>query len=172
MNYLKNHCWCSDSNWGGHYDCTIIVGLSSYDDGYEQDWASLIDVDSELYDDPERYETVKEFIETNGGTFDKTTFLTKVNNLKPEVLNWLESEVPDLAVDKYGNGHKKAWAIGSTAYRSRDSKISFSIFFQRRRDAMAFIKRWSVWGKPINYCQYFTDVRKRLNLETKKYEKR
>ena len=42
MNYLKNHCWCYDSNWGGHYDCQVIVGLSSYKEGYKEDWERLL----------------------------------------------------------------------------------------------------------------------------------
>jgi len=42
MDYLKNHCWCSSSHWDGdHFDCQIIVSLSSYREGYKEDWDNL-----------------------------------------------------------------------------------------------------------------------------------
>lgn len=81
--------------------------------------------------------------------------------LKPEVLQWLNDNVADT---KTGKG----WCIGSEEYLKTDSS-SFQVFFQYRRDAMKFIKVWSKWKKPINYCQYFTDIRKRLDLTTGKY---
>ena len=42
MDYLKNHCWCSDSNWGSMYDCQIIVNLSCYEDYDKEDWNNLL----------------------------------------------------------------------------------------------------------------------------------
>ena len=138
MDYLRNHCWCSDSNWGGEYDCQVMVSLNNYRAGYTEDWNNLM----------------TEKMCTEG--VDTIT-------LKQEVLDWLVSNIPDYKDDK-------GWCVGSDEYTSNDTSVSYSVFFQRRRDAMKFIKTWSKWKKPINYCQYFTDVRKRLNLETGKYE--
>lgn len=159
MDYLRNHCWCSDSNWGGNYDCQIIVSLNSYNDGYEDDWLRLIDPKSEII-------TVTPNPDESSFSYPKS-----VINLKPEILNWLQTNVPDLSKDTFGNNTLKAWCIGSAEYRSLNSS-GYCIFFQRRRDAMAFIKTWSKYKKPIYYTQYFTDVRKVLDLSTLKYKAR
>lgn len=174
MNYLQNHIWCHDSNWGGKFDCRHTVFFNSYGVSDKEDWAALIDPNAETIFDEERFNSMVKMLTDRGREFDPEDFRENYNrsvyNLKPEVLEWLDSNVPDLNADKFDNGHCKAWAVGSTAYRAGDSASSFGIFFQRRRDAMAFIKRWSKWKKPVYYCQYFTDVRKKLNLETLKYE--
>lgn len=156
MDYLKNHCWCSDSNWGGDYDCQIIVSLSSYEDHDEEDWKNVF-TKKKVFSQS-RYDELKEI----GVLPEEQMRELSVRSIvtpKPEVLKWLEDNVPE-----------KQWCIGSDEYIATDSCCSFAFFFQLRRDAMAFIKAWSKWGKPVNYCQYFTDVRKTLNLETLKYE--
>lgn len=159
MDYLRNHCWCSDSNWGSNYNCQIIVSLNSYDDGYKEDWDNLIDCKAEFI-------TETPFPEEPSFNYQKS-----VINLKPHVLDWLESNVPDLSKDIFGNDTLKAWCIGSIQYRSNNSS-GYSVFFQRRKDAMAFIKMFSQHKKPIYYTQYFTDVRKVLDLSTMKYKSR
>lgn len=146
MDYFKNHCWCSDSNWGGNYDCTIIVSLKSYQENYKDDWDTLM-VEQSFKDSSDLFPEIE---------IDKTYSI-----LKSEVLLWLEENIPDFK----GN---KGWCIGSQKYLYTDGG-SFSIFFQRRRDAMKFIKTWSKWKKPLFYCQYFTDIRKQLDLTTGKY---
>lgn len=138
MNYLQNHCWIHDSNWGGMYDCRHLVNMNSYDDDYAEDWKAVV--------------------ETVYG----------INSLKKEVVEWLEENVKDAPKPYSDNTTTKAWAVGSPDYNSWSA--SFVIGFQRRRDAMAFIKRWSKWQKPIRYCQYFTDVRKTLDTVTGKYK--
>ena len=159
MDYLKNHCWCSDSNWGGHYNCTIIVSLYSYKEGYKEDWDKL--TYKADYFDEELYNTFKERHPEYEDCED--VGWKSINKLKPEVISWLEDNVPD---DKAG----KAWCVGSDKYIATDSGISSAVFFQRRKDAMKFIKTWSKWKKPIHYCQYFTDIRKSLDLQTGKYK--
>ena len=148
MNYLRNHCWCSDSNWGGNYDCQIIVGLNCYKEEYKEDWNNLI-----------VKVPYKEKIKV--GKFPEVEVDNHYLSLKPEVLKWLEDNITDFQ----GN---KGWCIGSNTY-DKDNHISYSVFFQRRRDAMKFIKTWSKWNKPLFYCQYFTDVRKELDTKTGKY---
>ena len=163
MDYLKNHCWCSDSNWGGNYDCQIIVGLSSYKEGYQEDWENLI-VTKTHYSQSE-YKVWSETFK-NSKYIDEEDLVemstTEINTLKPEVLKWLEDTIDDYQ-------GVKGWCIGSEEYTHNDSSISYSVFFQRRSDAMKFIKTWSKWKKPINYWQYFTDVRKKLDLNTGEY---
>jgi hypothetical protein len=141
MHVLINHCWCSDSNWGGHYDCRVIVGINR------------IEKDKTFYDPPSAdwtllTERIKDW------DFDEIGIPKDTIRLKPEVLQWLTEEV----------GGKK-WAVGSDAYNSRDT-LNVSVFFQSSRDAMRFIKRWSVFGKPVSYLNYFTENRRELDLKT------
>ncbi len=58
MDYLKNLCWCSDSIWGGMYDCQIIVGLDCYEEHNQEDWDNVLD--QEKHFSQKRYEEVKE----------------------------------------------------------------------------------------------------------------
>ena len=140
MNLLINHCWCSDSIWGGCYDCQVIVSIyrisenKTYYDPPDKDW-DIIEEDKE----------------------------SDILRLKPEVMEWLNTNIPD-------RKHKespKGWAVGTDKYNS-NSGISFNIFFHRQKDAMAFIKRWSNYKKPVNYLNYFKDIRKKLDQNTGK----
>jgi hypothetical protein len=173
MDYLKNHCWCSSSHWDNNFfDCQIIVSLSSYREGYKEDWDDLthkVEVFSqEKLDDYQ--ESIARLMEKypaadySNVLNNRIGGMVKINKLRPEVLEWLESNISD-----YGVG--KGWCVGSDSYDVGGSTSSLSVFMQRRGDAMKFIKRWSKWKKPIHYCQYFTDVRKSLDLDTLKYNK-
>lgn len=167
MDYLKNHCWCSDSNWGGMYDCQIIVSIDCYEEYNQEDWNNLFT--KEKHFSQEDYEEIKKICigkEYCTEDFYLSMSTKYTNALKPEVYQWLLDNVPD-SVD-----NEKMWCIGSKDYIFRDSCSSFSFFFQRRKDAMEFIKTWSKYKKPVYYTQYFTDVRKKLNFETMKYEDR
>lgn len=149
MDYFKNHCWCSSSNWGGNYDCSIIVNLNCYEENYKEDWKNLI----------VQVPTKKKVKWPNMPEIEiDTTYIT----LKPEVIDWLHNNVNDFKGDK-------GWCIGSKDYDSNCSS-SYSVFFQRRRDALKFIKVWSKWKKPLYYTQYFTDIRKELDITTGKYK--
>jgi hypothetical protein len=171
MDYLKNHCWCSSSHWDNdHYDCQIIVNLSSYKEGCKEDWDNLthkVEVFSqEIYDDQvaimkSLHDKYPESYKTDIMMQPKSGYV-KITKFKPEVMTWLDANIPDF------NG-EKGWCVGSDAYTLGDSNSSYCVFMQRRKDAMLFIKTWSKWKKPINYCQYFTDVRKKLDLTTLKY---
>ena len=149
MNILINHCWCRDSIWGGQYNCRVIVGIErigkdkTYYDPPELDWVNLLD------EHPFEYKDEVGFTEHD------------TRRLKPEVQKWLEENIKN----KKGYSHEKSWAIGTDEYNSR-SPLSFSLFFQSARDAMAFIKRWSSYKKPIDYLNYFQDIRRKLDLKT------
>jgi hypothetical protein len=167
MDYLQNHCWCSESNWGGKYDCRHIVSFRSYEHDAE-DWNAVIDEEADTVFDEEGFERIsKFFVEKKIDITEevKQSYIKTVPNLKPHVLEWLENNVKDHDYDESGKG----WCVGSVKYRATDSCHSFSVFFQRRKDAMAFIRAFSKYKKPVRYCQYFTDVRKTLDLETLKY---
>lgn len=167
MDYLQNHIWCSDSNWGCNYDCRHLVNISSKSD--RDDWSKIIDEEAERFFDYEERDRFKRLIENLHKEYypeyDEMFYRT-VKNLRPHVLEWLEENV----ADRKDPDCKKGWCIGSMEYRYTDIS-SLTVFFHRKTDAMAFIKRFSKYGKATHYCQYFTDVRKKLNLETMKYER-
>ena len=150
MNILINHCWCRDSIWGGQYNCRVIVSLEQYamrEDVYARknspDWDAIL-------------------FELNSDTREET------HRLKPEVIQWLNENVKDVREDfKYNDTTRKAWAVGSDKYNSTDS-ISFHLFFQRATDARKFIKRWSVHKNPVDYLNYFKDLRWKLDPATGK----
>lgn len=131
MNVLINHCWCSDSNWGGHYDCRVIVDISRNENGYyspiTQDWKSIVDEDKE----------------------------NDIIRFRPEVIEWLKQNFAD-----------RRWAIGTDAYNNMSSKLSICLFFQSARDALKFIKHWSSHKRPVNYFNYFRDIRFKLDEKT------
>lgn len=154
MNYLQNHCWCSDSNWGGVYHCKHVVDVSrnlndeEYNDGPHADW---IDVT-----------TTKEYVDDSfGHEITKNIII-----LKPDVVDWLNENIKDRKDECV-----KGWAYGSDKYLCRDSGISLSIFFHRRNDAMKFIRTFSVFKNPVFFLNYFKDERKMLNMETLKLER-
>ncbi len=168
MDYLKNHYWCSSSHWDNtHYDCSILVSLSSYKEGYKEDWENLTYVTSvfsqnSLTEYLESLEKLHKKYPDRKFSSDGYTGHVNIRKFKPEVLQWLTDNVPDYQ----GN---KGWCVGSEEYTISDSCSSLTIFMQRRSDAMKFIKTWSKWKKPIYYTQYFTDVHKKLDLTTLKY---
>jgi len=157
MDYLQNHIWCSDSNWGGGYDCRHLISLSMYKDHNLDDWYNIVDRNADYYE----VEANIAFRNLTGMSMEPKTVI----NFKPEVLQWLDNNVKDRVDPECIKG----WCVGSIAYRA-STNFSMAVFFHRRNDALAFVKKFSKWGKPVHYCQYFSDVRKKLNLETLKYE--
>lgn len=135
MDILINHCWCSDSIWGGHYDCRVILSINR------------IEKDKTYYDPP----TIdwQNLISRNDG----------ISKLNPDAINWLSNNIKDL---KDGT---KGWAIGTDKYNFE--ALSFSIFLQRVPDALNFIKQFGSNKKPIDYLNYFRDLRKKYNPKTK-----
>lgn len=47
MELFQNHCWCSDSNWGGIYDCRYILTIRRRPE--EHDWTRLITETDETF---------------------------------------------------------------------------------------------------------------------------
>lgn len=165
MKYLQNHVWCSRSNWDGDiYHCRHLVSWKEYEEADRDDWNNLVHHD-ETYLDPKIVERLKSEMQSIKPDVSILTYGQNVQNLKPHVLAWLEENVKD----RKDEGNNKGWCIGDTEYRATDT-YSMSVFFHRKPDAMAFIKTFSIYKKPTHYCQYFTNVRKKLNLNTMKYE--
>jgi len=172
VNYLQNHIWCSDSNWGGGFNCRHLVSIESYKSG-KNDWKNITDIKKVFVQS--EYDEWKKQEETEEESEDKKRFYTEerlirlstknVIVLKKDVMDWLQNNISD---EKNG---AKGWCVGSENYNAGESGISFKVFFKRKSDAMKFIKQWSEWKKPVFYCQYFTDVRKELDLKTLKYKK-
>jgi len=163
MNVLINHCWCSDSNWGGQYNCRVIVSLKRFaelEDVYKRkqtpDWEKLVD--------EVPYDNGKEIPFRKYSTF----------RLKPEVIQWLKDNVKDRKLLKWqiedGGYPPQCWAVGSDEYNSTES-IGFSIFFQNPTDARKFIKHWSIHKNPEDYLNYFHDRRWKLDPTTGKMKR-
>lgn len=157
MDILINHCFCTDSIWGGWYDCRVIVSLrritegKTYYDKPDPDWALVTE---QKFDGAE------------------DSFRKKTLHVRPDVMEWLEKNVKDRKLVKWQKEEKegyspKGWAVGSDKYNTHDA-LGFSFFFERETDGMAFIKRWSIYKKPTYYCQYFKGIRKKLDLKTGK----
>ena len=159
MRLLKNHCWCSMSNWDGeHYNCQYILSVDE-EDGDD----ILVYEKTDILEDHWKY--VEEMLRKEDKVKDidklKQTYYRSTYNLKPEVIQWLIDNVED----KKGC---KGWCIGSEEYRLNDGG-SFPIFFQRKSDVYKFVKRWSKLGRLEVDFNYFTDKRKTWCNEQGKY---
>lgn len=168
MRFFTNHCWCSDSNWGGNFDCRYILTI---EDDVDPEFSELLE-DTKFFSldeykffekmyasHPDRY---KDLIVSDDMAM-RNTF-----RLRKEVQEWLTVNV----ADRTGWDINKGWAIGTDEYnRAAYAQRSFDIFFHRKRDLMNFIKEFSKYKKPTDYFDYFRDTRKKLNLESLRYEK-
>lgn len=175
MHYHQNHMWCSQSHWDGKsFRTSYMISIDSYDGRRQfpshevEDWSNLLvfkDVwCQEVYDEsmarfssgdyngkitPDQYEVFASVHATKHS----------VPFLKQEVIDWLNENVADDAKpdDQPANG----WCMGNDDYRSSGSS-SLGLWFYRRRDALAFVKRWSVHKKCTTYFDYFNEIRKEL----------
>jgi hypothetical protein len=163
--------FCTRPNWGGEaYLCRFLVTIErigkgkTYHDEPEQDWTNL--TEKFEYFDEEDYNRSIEAHKDNTSKVVNKDFLRRWSTkrgsrLKPEVIKWLNENIKD----RDDKEHPKGWCCGDEAYLATNS-LSISLFFERRSDAMAFIKRWSVYDKPTTYFDYFREIRKELNPET------
>lgn len=171
MDFLKNHCTCAGSNWGNIFHCRNLVSICKNEINQE-DWDRLFDKES--FFSQEDYELAKKLDEThnNGEGEDNTASenllrMIATKNIiipKPEVYQWLQDNV------KKSDDGNEMWCIGSKETLFLGTQLRFSFFFRRTDDAMAFIRAWSKYKKPISYYHYFSGIKKELNLETMKYE--
>jgi len=167
MNYLQNHIYCHDSNWGGPYHCRHLVSLSSYEEKDKNDWRNVVSSKTEKVFSQEIYDRMKEAKSSFDDKILREYSTREISLVREDVIEWLNANVEDRTTS---NGSlEKGWCIRSKESRANSSGLDMTFFFHRKRDAMAFIKRFSEYGKPTHYCHYFSDVRKTLDLETGEY---
>ncbi len=87
----------------------------------------------------------------------------KYKVFKDEVISWLHQNVPDVKVKKHSRHY--GWCVGSDDYQQLNSS-SITVWFARKKDALSFIEKFSIYKKPTTYFDYFKDIRKELNLKT------
>lgn len=151
MDVLINHITCFKSHWDGKiFHCRHLVTINrvqagmTYNDEHEPDWLNMID----------KVPTER--------TLAQPGRAWNTYRLKPAVMAWLTANVPDVPP---GDDETKGWCVGNDEY-NENSGISFAVFFKRRKDAMAFIKHWSRHHNPVDYLNYFKDIRTKLNPVT------
>lgn len=164
MHVHMNHMFCTDSNWGGDFWTRYLVSLDTLRLVEQEDCKNLL-IEKEAFDE-ERWAFDEKFFKERGYTAEqleehKKFCIKKFKVFKPEVLQWLEANVKDNAQNKE---QPKGWCVGSDAYQMRDGH-SVSIWFYRRKDAMNFIRTFSVHKKPTTYFDYFKEIRKELNFK-------
>ena len=169
------------SNWDGDsysssYNITITrddfenrrYSVQRNPESGSEDWNNLIDVKTiritAEYDRALKFFSEDSRIDRGEQEIHRiaeATALKEVPCLKPEVIDWLEAFIPDAPNPGYNNC-TKAWCMGNDEYRSGGRFGEFSLWFYRKRDAMEFVKFWSVHKKCTTYFDYFNETRKEL----------
>jgi hypothetical protein len=144
MRHYTGHYFCTKSNWGGeHYGCSNLVTIDGWANDTAgnyygiEDWNNLVDVIDHIRES-RRVSTFR---------------------LKKEVTDWLHSSVKNTSKGERG------WCVGSDEYNSHGMR-EFCIFFYRRKDALNFIKTWSVYKKPTETYNQNTCINKKLDILT------
>lgn len=132
-------------------------------DRSKEDWENLtekhIGLDKEEYERRRKFDSFKDYSDEELKNISTVSY----RKLKPEVLAWLEANVKD----RRDSEQPKGWCVGNDDYHMRGRyENSINVFFERRLDALAFIKEFSVYKKPTTYFDYFKEIKKELNLET------
>lgn len=169
MHYHSNHMYCTECHWNGEqywsrHHVTFDRSNSVGDDGVlvpNPDWDRLIE-EPELLDSEKRDRQ-----RARGLSYPDEDYLAPCPTLKPEILEWLRIHVRPPASPSDLKGDPWGWAMGNPSYRMRGFH-SFALWFYRRKDAMAFIREWSVHKKPTSYFNYFSGHRWTLDPATGK----
>jgi hypothetical protein len=161
MKFYSGYYFCTRSCWdNGNYDCKNLVAIENYSLEYSEygneDFKKLIK--SKLIFDEERFSFHKEHNPDNAESF-RTLCNKKCYFLDFIVEQWLLENVLD---DQKG---VKGWCVGNDEYNSNDSQ-GFSLFFYRRRDALKFIRQFSVYQKPTETYNQNSYIHKILDLKT------
>lgn len=139
MRHYTGWYFCTRSNWDNQsFDARNLVSI----DCNTVDFTNIVNKHS-LYPDDE-FNSWRSYYE-----------------LKPEVFDWLIRNVKD------ENTKLKGWCCGNKDYNSEMFE-GFSLFFYRRKDAINFIKIWSIHKKPTETYNQNTYVKKVLDLKTNK----
>lgn len=163
MRYYSNHVYCTKSHRGGSYRSRHMVSIEEYlgdTDDIDPDWLTLIQMDDVVDTEKQARDALRGF------NFPSEDYVTSCPSLKPEVIAWINENIKppnspvDLKNDQWG------WAMGNDSYRIGAS-INLNLWFYRRSDAMAFIRKWSVHKKPTSYFNYFSGYRWTLGADGK-----
>ncbi len=163
MIHYSGWYYCRESNWGDYFDARNLVSIERYPKGYEnEDYANLIK--EKLHFDKERYEEMLETYkdkdkEVYSNTWAKIHSSKNSATLEEWVYRWLMENVKDNP-----NG-EKGWCTGSKAYNAGDGQ-GLNLWFYRRKDALLFIKTWSIYKKPTESYNQNSYIKKKLNLDT------
>ncbi len=172
MHFHQNHCWCRNSNWtDGMFDATYMVSLEKWPD-YQvgtphnqqvisPDWTAVVQEVAFLsQDEYDRNAMIFERMLGKDGlpvtvTDEQLREMSMRSAPEPraEVIEWLNENVAPVKNAQQPQG----WCIGNRDYRYRGASGEMTFWFIRRRDAMAFIRRWSVYGRATTYLNYFKD---------------
>ncbi len=186
MVYHTNHCTCHKSNWnskrfnGGAmvYFEEIIdndfcdeneITIEDFDHQrltYEKKFFDseglerLVELERKACADEGLHFSEKEYRESRA-----SNFWIETRGLNQEVIDWLEDNIDDRKfVDPNSPIEKrKAWAFGDDKYNS-NTPWEFKLFFARQKDALKFIKEWSIYKKPTFYFDYFHSDRRELDI--------
>lgn len=179
MHYHTNHSFCTNSNWDGEVfegEAIVTINNKVFNYSIEQynfenpihnpDWDRLVSYESFLDEEQlnkfiERAKLTNEYKDNFEEAINEHKEWLTINDvptLKPEIITWLNENVKD---NKDG---EKAWAFGSTKYRSNSTRF-VDIFFERQTDALKFIHENSIFKEPINYFDYFNEVASEINLD-------
>jgi hypothetical protein len=163
MHVHINHMFCTNSNWGGDFWTRYMVSLDTLKKVDQTDCQNLL-MEKEAFDE-DRWQSMQGFFAEQGYSPErieqhKAFYNKKYKVLKPEVLEWLANNVPNVKDAKQPQG----WCVGSDTYQMSGS-TDVAIWFARRKDALNFIRTFSVHKKPTTYFDYFKEIRKELNFK-------
>lgn len=173
MDFLHNAYWCSDSIWGGDYNCEYIVSIEKFvgEEDFQKDPPNIDFqncIEETSFFSEKKYQEqlnifskhLKENDKLNDEKIEeisKEVSMIQTYRLKPDIVKWLEDNVTDRK-DPYCN---KGWSVGTDKYNSINV-TSFDIFFHRKADAMKFIKTFSLYKKPTMIFDSFNDKKEKM----------
>lgn len=138
---------CIRSNWNEQmFDARnlVVIGIEELDS--DEDYRNLVHQEPNPEYDFENYQPHVSRI---------------ITSLKPEIFKWLEENVKD---EKDG---VKGWCCCSEK-NAVENYFTYDLFFYRRKDAMNFIKTWSIHKRATKTYNQDTYVEKILDLKTNK----
>lgn len=186
MVYHTNHCTCHKSNWNSkpfHGGAMVYFEELIGNDFCDENDIEIVDFDHERltfekkFFDEEGLNKLVEFEKKccaeEGTPFDAeayresrgSNFITETTGLNQEVIDWLNDNIEDrkFVSEDCEIQERKAWAIGDDKYNS-NTPWEFKLFFARQKDALKFIKEWSIYKKPTFYFDYFHSDRRELDI--------
>jgi len=181
MRYYTNNCSIEESIYDNkHFDGKVIVTIFKELESPKAlhrftknksnlDWNNSV-IEFEFFNKRELKEftekdkeKAKEFTtsELNGSMFKRISF-----TLKQEIIDWLNDNIEDVKNSDENTPieKRKGWAIGNKYYNFKQG-YQIDIIFTRQLDAIEFIKKWSIYKKPISYIDSFNEDRREINIQ-------